>query len=393
MNNKFILLLIAYTAFVVLGMLDGLLGIAWPTLRAAFNQPVDALGLLLAFSMVGHITASFANGRLITRYGIASLLLGSATLMGSGMLTQVVAPLWPIVLFGGVLVGLGGGMLDAGVNTYSAANFRPRLINWLHACFSIGTTLGSLLMTTLLAWSYDWRAGFASVALMHATLFLIFWMTRARWRLKPEEQEALEQSEGTDHFATNRETLRLPTVWISIIIFFFYTGIEVGTGTWAFTLLTESRGLSETAAGFWTTAYWGSFMAARILLGFIEANLNRLVRFGLVGIVLGALLLALNLTPWVGLAGLVLIGISNAPIFPALVAYTPQRVGREHAPNAIGFEIGAAGLGAAAVPGLAGVLGDTFGLELIPWYLMTVGLLQVGLHELLIRSGEADEKG
>lgn len=38
-------------------------------------------------------------------------------------------------------------------------------------------------------------------------------------------------------------TLRQRGAWLSILMFFLYTGIEVTLGLWAYTLLTESRGL------------------------------------------------------------------------------------------------------------------------------------------------------
>lgn len=38
---------LAYIAFISLGMPDGLLGVAWPSIRADFSIPLDALGMLL----------------------------------------------------------------------------------------------------------------------------------------------------------------------------------------------------------------------------------------------------------------------------------------------------------------------------------------------------------
>jgi fucose permease len=88
---RILLLLVAYASFVVLGMFDGMLGVAWPSLRAAFLQPVDALGLLLAMTMTGHITASFISGRLITGWGLASLLVCSSALFVTLNVNQPVA--------------------------------------------------------------------------------------------------------------------------------------------------------------------------------------------------------------------------------------------------------------------------------------------------------------
>jgi hypothetical protein len=39
-----LLIALAYLSFVSLGLPDGLNGVAWPSIRATFNPPLDALG-------------------------------------------------------------------------------------------------------------------------------------------------------------------------------------------------------------------------------------------------------------------------------------------------------------------------------------------------------------
>ena len=39
-------------------------------------------------------------------------------------------------------VWLGGGAIDAGLNSYVALAHSPRLLSWLHACFGIGAASG-----------------------------------------------------------------------------------------------------------------------------------------------------------------------------------------------------------------------------------------------------------
>lgn len=357
-------IVIAYAAFVALGLMDGLLGVAWPSLRADFGQPLDALGVLLLAGTSGHIVASFANGRVMQSIGVALLLVLALAVRGGGFLTQAVTPVWWLIIAAAFLGGLGAGMLDAGMNTFAAARFRPRLLNWLHASYAVGTTLGSLLMTGLLGIDQTWRVGLTIVAGVHLLLAVVFAITRDRWTL-PHQDLPTNAPSPTSTQIRSRDTLKLPIVWLSILTFALYTGLELGIGQWSFTLATESRGIVETTAGLWTTLYWGSLTTGRILLGFIETNTERLVRLVLLLVVGGGILFALNLSPLLSLVGLMAVGFGLAPVFPALIALTPVRIGADHAPNAIGFQVGAAGIGAAIIPGLAGVLGDTFGLELI----------------------------
>jgi fucose permease len=375
-------ILIAYAAFVVLGLMDGLLGVAWPSMRATFGLPLDALGVLLLAATSGHIVASFSNGRFLQLTGVSFLLMLSLALRGGAILTQAIAPLWLLVIAAGFFSGLGAGMLDAGMNTFAGARFRPRLLNWLHASFAVGTTLGSLLMTALLSVERTWRMGFGLVAGVYLLLAVVFALTRDRWTLPHQDLTAVAPPQSN---VRSRDTLKLPIVWISIIIFALYTGTELGLGQWIFTLATESRGISETTAGLWTTLYWGSLTAGRIILGFIETNTERLVRVVLLLVVAGAALFALDLGAGISLLGLMLVGFGLAPVFPALIALTPTRIGADHAPNAIGFQVGSAGIGAAVLPGLAGVLGEAIGLEVIALFFAGAAVLLFLTQEVAAR--------
>ena len=70
-----------------------------------------------------------------------------------------------------------------------------------------------------------------------------------------------------------------------------------------------------------------------------------------------------------------------------LVSLTPSRVGLVHADSAIGFQIAAASLGAAALTGVTGALADVFGLEVIGLAILVLTLILLALHEGFTRQG------
>ncbi|MEO1288416.1 MAG: MFS transporter [Chloroflexota bacterium] len=133
------------------------------------------------------------------------------------------------------------------------------------------------------------------------------------------------------------------------------------------TLLVDAREISQEVAGFWLSLYWGAFTVGRILLGWIALRLANifLLRFGMILTIVGAFMLAWNPTPLIGLIGLIVIGFGLSGIFPTLISMTPQRVGRQFSAQAIGFQIGSAGLGASLLPGLIGIFAGQLGLEWI----------------------------
>ena len=74
--------ILAFVAFIALGLPDGLLGVGWPSIRATFGIPLDSMGLLLFSATVGYLTAAFFNGKLISRFGVGVVLAASCALTG-----------------------------------------------------------------------------------------------------------------------------------------------------------------------------------------------------------------------------------------------------------------------------------------------------------------------
>ena len=382
--------LLAYAAFVALGMPDGLLGIAWPTMRADFGMPIDALGMLLIAAVTGYMTSSFLSGPLVSRVGVGRVLAISCALTGTALLVYTIVPVWWMVVALGVVAGFGAGAIDAGLNTYAAAHFSPGLVQWLHASYGIGITLGPIILTTALVTFDSWQAGYRIVAGFQLLMALAFALTLSMWK---DDGARPAQSGGekllTEYKTPMAETLRRPRVWLSAALFFLYVGAEGALGTWAYSLLTESRGIAPGLAGYWTSGYWAMFTLGRILAGLYAARLgiDRMVQGGLIAALLGALLLWWNPVPVANLAAVALIGLAVAPIFPAMISGTRFRVGARLAANTIGLQMAVTGLGGSLIPGLLGVLARRTSLEIVPVVLVVLFLTLIGLYRLALTTG------
>jgi len=176
-HPKLGLIILAYVAFIALGMPDGLLGVAWPSVRGSFLIPLDALGSLLFTSTAGYLTSSFLSGRLLALLGVGRVLAVSCALTGVALLGYTLVPSWWMMVSLGVLTGLGAGAIDAGLNTYVAAHFGEGLMQWLHASYGIGVTSGPLIMTLALNAFQSWRVGYISVSGGQLLLAICFTLT------------------------------------------------------------------------------------------------------------------------------------------------------------------------------------------------------------------------
>ena len=373
------LIAIAYLGYVSLGLPDGLLGVAWPSMRATFTQPLDALGPLLAAATVGYLASSTAVASLLARMSIGVLLGASCVATATALAVIATAPAWPVVVLAGALLGAGGGAIDAGLNTHFATHHGPRTMSWLHACYGIGAFLGPLVMTSVLAASLEWRWGYALVAGAQLALAASFIASRQGWPPLPS---------GEQPRVDRRGALGLLPARLGVICFFLYTGIEAGAGQWSFTLMTEGRGEDPIAVGLWVSAYYVALTVGRVAYGAVANTVGDVLalRTCIAACVAGAVLIALHLGSAASLAGLVLLGLACAPIYPALIAATPRRVGHAHTAATVGSQVGAAVLGAAILPGLMGVLAARLGLEVIGPSLIALGIALLVAHEALVRT-------
>jgi fucose permease len=88
----------------MLGLADGSLGVAWPSLRGEFDRGISELGALLAFGSAGYLTASTAYGRVHSRLGTGAAIGTGCSLMTLGLLGVALAPVWLVVALSTVLL-------------------------------------------------------------------------------------------------------------------------------------------------------------------------------------------------------------------------------------------------------------------------------------------------
>ena len=365
-----------------LGLPDGVLGVAWPSIRRTFDLPLSGLGALLVATTTGYLAASTASGALVMRLGVGGLLLASSLVMVASLSTFALAPAFFAILVAGAFAGVGGGAIDAGINAFAATSLSPARTAWLHAFWGLGATLGPLVVTAVLAAGLSWRWGYAVIALVLASMAVVFAITRDAW------PAVVSVDAASPRGPTLVDTLRRPVVVAHVAIFFLYTGLEAAAGQWMYSLLTEARAVPAVVAGVWTAVYWGGLCAGRVALASLlrATPIERVLRMTLAIASLAAILIWLGDDSTLAVVGIAALGLSLAPVYPLLVSATPRRVGASHAAHAIGAQVAAAYLGVATLPGVAGVIARTWGLETLGPALTVMACALFLLHEVVMRS-------
>jgi len=378
-----LLRVIAYIAFISLGLPDTVNGVSWPSVRNTFQLPQAALGAIVALSTISYLISSLLTPRAMQRLGIGTLLTGCTALVATGLLGYSLAPLWWLFLLCALLNGTGSGAIDTSLNAYAAKRFSLRSMNWLHGFYMVGAGLGPGIMTAVLAQPLSWRAGYAILSAILATLALLFLITRRHWEDSPtpEQLQAMQ-----DHPPPSiSEAIQSRPLILQALLFFLQTAMEVTTGLWCYTYMVEQRGVPPALAGTFTTLYWCVFAGGRFLLGATSHHMGptALVRFGSLTATIGAVLFATG-SAHVSPLALACIGLGLAPVFPTLMSCTPERLGPRLSNIAVGVQVSASALGGALMPGVAGLLATTFGLTALPLLIISLGLLLWLAHEALV---------
>jgi fucose permease len=364
--------------FVALGLPEGALGVAWPPMRGSLDRPLGDLGLVLAAGTVGYLAGSTGMARAIRGFGTAYVMVGSMAIATAALAVWTAAPWWPLVLVAAAGLGLSRGLTDAGLNAYVALHGGVRQLGLLHGCFGVGSTIGPLLVVLSRDLTGTWRTAFAVLAVVHGALGVWAWEIRARW--EPDVEPVVHADEGA---APPMPWLR---VVLTLAVFASLVGAEGSVGAWSYTLLTDGRGIGQTAAGLAVATFWGALTVGRFVMAAYGHRVQRttLVRASCLVALAGVALLAWN-PAGLGVIGLPIAGLGFASIFPALVALTPDRIGARRSATVIGWSIAAASLGGTAVAALAGLLADHRGADALGPALLAATVALVVLEAVLAR--------
>ncbi|MBZ0302928.1 MAG: MFS transporter [Anaerolineae bacterium] len=381
-NRK--LLFIGFIGFIAVGMPNAALGVAWASMQTTFGVSLDSIGILLTAVTIGRLVMSVYSGRVIGWIGLGNYMLIGSVIMLAGLLGYALTPSWPLLVFAALVFGFGVTALNTGINNHAAAHYGSGTMNWLHAWYGLGSSLGPLVVTlVVINLGLDWRWAYGIFIAMQIALTAVFAITRSEWKLDARARTTAEPERPK---ATLRETLGVVPALYGMTLFFLHGGIQIGTGQLTNSLLTDSRGVDPATAGLWISIYWAGLTAGRIFTGMVVSRVgnNRYMRINMFLTILGTLLLWSNLSNNLTFLGIAVIGFTLGPVLPTLLADTPRRVGLRHQANTVGLQIAASGIGLALLPGLAAFVAERAGLETIGAYLFLVALVSFVVHEGLV---------
>ena len=381
-----LLLAIIYLAFISLGLPDALLGAAWPSMYPQFDVPVSYAGIISMIIALGTVVSSLQSDRLTKKLGTGKVTAFSVLMTAMALFGFATSHSFGMLCLWAIPYGLGAGSVDASLNNYVALHYESRHMSWLHCMWGIGASAGPYIMGYALTAGWGWNSGYHIIAVLQIVLTAILLCSLPLWKQRPAE--VLQDGKVQNVKALSiREVLQLAGAREILVCFFCYCALEQTTGLWASSYLTLHKGVSaDTAASFASMFYLG-ITVGRALSGFLTMKLNdvQMIRLGEVIIGIGVLVMLLPFGQSLSLAGLILIGLGCAPVYPCVIHSTPAHFGADKSQAIIGIQMACAYVGTCLMPPVFGLIANHITVALLPVYLLIILVLMVIMHELLCK--------
>lgn len=387
------LLAIIYIAFISLGLPDSLLGAAWPVMYEELGVPISYAGIVTMIIAAGTIVSSLLSDWLMRKVGAGVITAVSVFMTAAALFGFSASHSFLLLCLWAVPYGLGAGAVDAALNNYVALHFSSRHMNWLHCFWSVGAAASPYIMSYCLTGGFGWNNGYRSVAVVQTILTAALFLSLPLW--KRRRLEGAEGESAAKALSLPR-AVKIKGVPFVLIMFFGYCALEQAAGLWASSYLVQFRGVDTDTAAWSASLFYLGIAAGCFLCGFVAERLGdrRLIRIGILTMIGGVLLIALPV-PYDAftLAGLLIVGLGCAPVYPSVIHSTPANFGKENSQAIIGIQMASAYVGTTFMPPLFGLIAAHIHIGLYPAFLLALALLMLCMSEKLNRTVAKRQEG
>ena len=364
---------ILYVSYIGVGLPNGILSAAWPTMHESLGAALSGAGTVSMLMSACTIAASVGTPFFLRRIGTKNTAALCIALTAFGLLGTSFCRSFFAVCLCAVPYGLGAGGIDVALNDFLAWHYKSRYLAWMHCMWGLGASVGPYIVAYALE-TGGWTLGYRCIGLLQLAVVAMLFMSTPLWKRAGDLPAASEKKAAGQ---STRSVLRsTPGAGLIIGMFFCYCALEKTASLWCGSYLVYSRGFTaEKAAAFVSLFFFVSVLLSD----------KQMVRLGSGALVCGLLVLLAVQTQTAALVGFFLIGLGCSPIYPCIIHMTPALFGEEKAQTLIGIELAGAYVGSLSMPPLFGLLANAGKTSLLPAYILALTLGMIVLHELLHR--------
>ncbi len=369
------LLVVIYIAFIGLGVPDSLIGSAWPAIHTEMGIPIEAVSILTLLISGCTVLSSMFSAGILNKLGTAKVTAFSTATTAAALFGFSVAPSFWFMIPLAVLLGLGAGAIDSGLNNYVALNCKASHMNFLHCFYGVGVTLSPYLMSQALS-NVGWRGGYRYAFYVQSVITLLLIVSLPLWKKTASAEQAEEEKSVNLTLLRMAKKPEVRQVWIIMLA---TNAIEYACGVWGSTYLVMEKGFQTEHGALALTIYYAGMSVGRFVSGLLADKISTWKRIGIGAAVL-APAIAIMLLPLPGVftvVGLFLVGLGNGSIYPNMIHLTPHNFGKEVSQSIMGSQIAFAYIGVMLAPPMVSLISSLFGIAVYPLLLAVLYVIMV----------------
>ena len=358
------LLVVIYIAFIGLGVPDSLIGSAWPGIHTEMNIPAEAVSVITFIISGCTVLSSMFSAGILNKFGTAKVTAFSTAMTAAALFGFSVVPSFWFMIPLAVVLGLGAGAIDSGLNNYVALNFKASHMNFLHCFYGVGVSLSPYLMSYALT-NTGWRNGYRYAFYVQAIITLLLIISLPLWKKTVSAQQQEEEKGVNLTLVQLAKKAEVRHVWVIMLV---TNAIEYACGVWGSTYLVKEKGFQAEDGALALTVYYVGMSVGRFVSGLLSGKVSTWKRIAIGAVVL-APAVVIMLLPLPGAAtvvGLFLVGLGNGSIYPNMIHLTPHNFGKDVSQSIMGSQIAFAYIGVMLAPPAVSLISGTFGIGVYP---------------------------
>ena len=378
-----VLLIVIYIAFIGLGVPDSLIGSAWPAIHTQLNIPVEAVSVITFLISGCTVLSSMFSAKILNRLGTAKVTAFSTAMTAAALLGfSFTSSFWFMIPLA-IVLGLGAGAIDSGLNNYVALHCKASHMNFLHCFYGVGVSLSPYLMSQALN-NIGWRGGYRYAFYVQLGITILLILSVPLWK---KTSVAQEQEEEKNVNLTLLQMAKMSEVRLVWIIMLATNAIEYACGVWGSTYLVEEKGFEPQYGAIALTIYYVGMSIGRFVSGLLADKISTWKRIGIGTVILApaVVIMLLPLHGAVSVAGLFLIGLGNGSIYPNMIHLTPHNFGKEASQSVMGSQIAFAYIGVMLAPPAVSLVSGLFGIKVYPVILAVLYVSMVIVLKCFVR--------
>ena len=213
---------------------------------------------------------------------------------------------------------------------------------------------------------------------------MILFVTLPAWKVNKKAEQKDERHEVIGI----RGAVKIKGVPQLLLGFFSYCALESTLILWSSSYLVGAKGISAERAAAYAALFCSGITLGRFLAGFVTEKLgdHKMIRLGTVILLVGCMAVLLPISSdMAALAGLVVMGIGCAPIYPSIIHATPANFGEKNSQAIIGIQMASAYVGSTFMPPVFGLIANHISITLLPAYVLIFIVLMFCMVEKTFR--------